>query len=47
MRTNSPARSQIFFFAPSTQVANSWSLTTRTAIGMKAWSLPQSSEHWP
>ena len=25
-----------FFFAPSTQVANSWSFTTRTAIGMKA-----------
>jgi hypothetical protein len=25
-----------FFFAPSTQVANSWSETTRTAIGMKA-----------
>ncbi|MNZ82547.1 hypothetical protein D3C78_1012460 [compost metagenome] len=21
--------------------------TTRMAIGMKAWSLPQSSEHWP
>ena len=25
-----------FFFAVSTQAANSWSLTTRTAIGMKA-----------
>ena len=24
----------------------SW-LTTRMAIGMKAWSLPQSFEHWP
>ena len=25
-----------FFFAVSTHAANSWSLTTRTAIGMKA-----------
>src|SRR4029077_9546893 len=36
-----------FFFASSTHLANSASLTTRTAIGMKAWSRPQSSEHCP
>ena len=36
-----------FFFASSTQAAKSASLTTRTVIGMKAWSLPHSSEHWP
>ena len=29
------------------QASNSSLVTTRTAIGMKAWSLPQSSEHWP
>src|ERR1700730_7545871 len=36
-----------FFLASSTQLAKACSLTTRTAIGMKAWSLPQSSEHCP
>src|SRR5688572_3837920 len=31
----------------STQALNSASGTARTVTGMKAWSLPQSSEHWP
>src|SRR5262249_39592149 len=34
-----------FFFASSTQAENACSLTARTAIGIKAWSLPHSSEH--
>ena len=33
--------------AAATQAANVSGLTARTAIGMKAWSRPQSSEHWP
>src|SRR5947207_2424991 len=36
-----------FFLASSSQRLKSLSLTTRTAIGMKAWFLPQSSEHCP
>jgi hypothetical protein len=31
----------------SAQALNSSSDTTRTVIGMNAWSLPHSSEHWP
>ena len=34
-------------FAASSQAVYSCSLTTLTAIGMKAWSRPQSCEHWP
>ncbi len=36
-----------FFFASASHAAYACSFTTRTSIGMKAWSLPQSSEHWP
>ena len=31
----------------ATQASNSGWLTTRISMGMKAWSMPQSSEHWP
>ena len=34
-------------FRAAVQSLNTWSFTTRTAMGMKAWSLPHSSEHWP
>src|SRR6185312_8589576 len=36
-----------FFLASSIHAAYCCSLTTCTAIGMKAWSRPQSCEHWP
>src|SRR5205807_7210949 len=36
-----------FCFALLSQVSKSFWFTTRTAIGIKAWSLPHSSEHWP
>ena len=38
---------EYFCFAAFTQVLKSLSLTTRTEIGMNAWFLPHSSEHWP
>jgi hypothetical protein len=31
----------------ATQASNSGWVTTRTAIGMNEWLMPQSSEHWP
>jgi len=31
----------------ATQASNSGWVTTLTSMGMKAWSTPQSSEHWP
>ena len=34
-------------FTAAAQSLKTCSFTTRTAIGMKAWSLPHSSEHWP
>ena len=34
-------------FSAAAQSLNVCSFTTRTEIGMKAWSLPHSSEHWP
>src|SRR5262249_11557693 len=34
-------------FSAAAQSLNVCWFTTRTAIGMNAWSLPHSSEHWP
>ena len=42
-----PGTAENFFLAWSSQVLKSCWLTTRTAIGMKAWLRPHSCEHWP
>ena len=36
-----------FLVLEATQASKSAWLTTCTSIGMKAWSMPHSSRHWP